>query len=229
MWSRSSKKRPAEHLCGPGYRPQPRRFFARPLEAPLSPHGRARGASASRRDPGTSSHGSARRVFRGGARAWDFAFRPATTSGPVAKAPCLALAVSARRHPRALTIAPPRCRIAAKVTEASRRPMVVIASPHAPAVYALWHRPSLEPRSQGASERSPGFVLTVGSGAGGVAVAARRRRLADRAFGFTAERCRVWRDCCLSARWSSLRQHNGQSGPSAVGEKGGRERGEERR
>jgi len=31
----------------------------------------------------------------------------------------------------------------------------------------------------------------------------------------TAERCRVWRDCCLSARWSSLRQHNGQSGPSA--------------
>ena len=60
-------------------------------------------------------------------------------------------------------------------------------------------------------------------GAGGVAVAARRRRLADRAFGFTAERCRVWRDCCLSARWSSLRQHNGQSGPSAVGEKGGRE------
>jgi hypothetical protein len=39
----------------------------------------------------------------------------------------------------------------------------------------------------------------------------------------TAERCRVWRDCCLSARWSSLRQHNGQSGPSAVGEKRGRE------
>jgi hypothetical protein len=76
-------------------------------------------------------HGSARRVFRGGAPAWDFAFRPATTSGPVAKAPCLALAVSARRHPPALTIAPPRCRIAAKVTEASRRPMVVIASPHA--------------------------------------------------------------------------------------------------
>ena len=29
--------------------------LARPLEAPLSPHGRARGASASRRDPGTSS------------------------------------------------------------------------------------------------------------------------------------------------------------------------------
>jgi multidrug efflux pump subunit AcrB len=34
-----------------------------------------------------------------------------------------------------------------------------------PAVYALWHRRSLGPRSQGASERSPGFALPVGSAA----------------------------------------------------------------
>jgi hypothetical protein len=32
-----------------------------------------------------------------------------------------------------------------------------------PAVYALWHRRSLGSTSEGASERSPGFVLPVGS------------------------------------------------------------------
>ena len=48
-------------------------------------------------------HGSARRVFRGGAPAWDFAFRPATTSGPVAKAPChSARGLNADRRDKAL-------------------------------------------------------------------------------------------------------------------------------
>ena len=41
----------------------------------------------------------------------------------------------------------------------------VLRRPMLPAVYALWRRPSLEPRSEGASERSPGFVLPVGSAA----------------------------------------------------------------
>jgi multidrug efflux pump len=34
-----------------------------------------------------------------------------------------------------------------------------------PAVYALWHRRSLGAKSEGASERSPGFDLPVGSAA----------------------------------------------------------------
>jgi hypothetical protein len=34
-----------------------------------------------------------------------------------------------------------------------------------PAVYALWHRRSLGPKSEGASERRPDFALPIGSAA----------------------------------------------------------------
>jgi hypothetical protein len=55
VWPAIIEETPGGSACvGPGWRPQARRFFARRLEARLSPHGRARGASASRPDPAAS-------------------------------------------------------------------------------------------------------------------------------------------------------------------------------
>jgi hypothetical protein len=151
---------------GPGCRPQARRFFARPLEAPLSPHGRARGASASRRDPGTSSSwiGAPRLSRRRARLGLCLQASNHERSGGESPLPCFGCErteTSTGAHNRAAALQDCGQGYRGVTAAHGRNCVAPCCQPSTP----CGARPSLEPRSEGASERSPGFVLPVGAAA----------------------------------------------------------------